>query len=157
MTTLTDRTLVVAERFYDVLNANKVSLGIADVWFGDQELVPRTPSLCVEPGLKRREMRGVPDMTLLEIDTYFLIYHSKLSTTGGEQQQRRNCIGFAEAIETYLNQNHLRLHAANGDQLTLYGYCVEVDPGYAYKSDSRFHAVQMTWRSTSKKSLTGLA
>lgn len=150
---LTDSTLVVAERFYDILHSNKAALGLSSVWFGDQTIVPNTPSLCVEPGSKRRELQGVPDRTLNTIETVFLLYHSRVGP-GNQQTARRDCIRFAEAIERYLNLNHMRLFDARGDLITVHGYCIDLDPGYSYKSQrTLYNSVQMTWRSTTKTGL----
>jgi hypothetical protein len=147
---LTDSTLVIANRFFDILDANKASLGIQDVWFGDQQLVPRVPALCVEPGTKRRVLQGVPDLTLNEIDTHFLLYHSPVADS---QTSRRAAIAFAEAVETFLHENHLRLHAANGDQLTIHGFMAEMDPAYSFRPGTLHHAAVMTWTSTTKRRL----
>lgn len=149
---LTDSSLVIANRWYEIVEAAKDPLGLAFVFFGDQQLLPGTPSLCVEPGIKRRELAGASNMTLNVIDTIFLIYHSTLNAN--QQEARRDTVAFAEAIETYLHHNHLRLFAANGDQLTIHGHCTDMDPGYAAKSNNtRYNAVQMTWSSTSKTRL----
>lgn len=148
---LTDSTLVVANRFYDILDASKATLGIADVWFGDQTNVPRTPTLCVEPGVKQRELHSAQNMTLNNIDTFFLIYHSTLNTT--QQVSRRDVVEFAEAIETFLHTNHLRLFSAGGEQLTIHGFCTDMDPGFAYKEKTLYNAVRMTWTSMSKTRL----
>jgi hypothetical protein len=147
---LTDSTLVIADRFYTILNANKVSLGLEDVWFGDQDLLPRTPALCVEPGVKRRELSAAQNMTLNTIDTHFLLYYSEIVEI---QQQRRATVAFAEAIETFLHQNHQTLLAVGGQQLTIHGLCTDMDPGYAVKKDRYFSAVIITWTSTTKTRL----
>ncbi len=149
-TPLSDSTLEIADRFYVILDDAKGSLNLADVFFGDQDMVPRTPALCVEPGVKRRELQGVPDTTLNLIDTFFLIYHSPIIES---QQARRDTIAFAEAIETYLHLNHLRLFSSGGDQLTIHGHCSDLDPGFAYKDKTKYNAVQMTWTSTTKTRL----
>lgn len=151
---LSDSTLEIADRWYGILNdgAVKTLLGIQDVWFGDQNILPHTPSVCVEPGIERRVLQGVPDMTRMEIDTIFLVYHSKV---GGEQQQaKRDSVAFAQAIKHYLHVNHLRLfNAAATQQLTIHGYCTEFDPGYAHKQRTLYNAVQMTWTNLTKVSL----
>lgn len=155
-TPLSDSTLAIAQRFFEILDLNKATLGIQDVWFGDQDNVPRTPSVCVEPGVKRRELQGIPDMTLNTIDTFFLVYHSPVGET---QQARRDTIQFAEGIERYLHINHLNLFAADGSQLTIHGFCSDMDPGYAYKGSTSpgrgtlYNAVQITWTSTTKTRL----
>lgn len=156
---LTDSILTTAERLYDLAVANAASLGLADgappgdtnVWFGDQDLLPRTPALCVEPGTKHRDLAGFPDMTRGTIDVHMLLYHSR---PGGEQQQsRRDCIRFAENVERYFHVNHLNLLNSAGDQIIIHGFFTDIDPGYVYKTGTLYNAVRMTWTGTTKTSL----
>jgi hypothetical protein len=149
---LSDSTLEIADRFLEILTAQKVALGIQDVWFGDQLMIPRTPALCVEPGVERRSLNGVPDMTQMLIDTTIFLYHS---VVGSEQQQaRRNCIQFAKDVQHYLHVNHTRLYnAAATQQLTIHGWCTDFDPQYRYRQGTLHNAVQMTWTSLTKVSL----
>lgn len=148
---LSASTRVIARRWFQILTDVKELLFIKDVWFGDQTVLPRTPAICVEPGVKRRSLAGVPDMTHMEIDTVFFIYHSEVSKD--QQQARDDCIKFAEDVEEYLHVNHLRLLAADGTQLTIHGFCTDFDPGYSYRPRTLYNAVQMTWTNTTKVSL----
>lgn len=147
----TDSSLVIAERFYQILNSNKAALGLSFVAFGDQNLIPETPSLMVEPGTKRRDLRSASDHTLNEIDTYFLIYHSPVGPSSVQNSRREN-MAIAEGVERYLHRNHLRLYDVDipATQLTVHGFCVEMDPGFQAKQNTLYNAVQMTWRSTTK-------
>lgn len=149
---LTNSTVQIANRWHEILTTNKVLLGLSDVWFGDQTLIPRIPAICVEPGIKRRNLEGVPDMTQMEIDTIFYVYHSPVDTE--KQQSRRESIQFAEDVEEYLHVNHTRLMDATGlIQLTIHSYCTQFDPGYMYKRNTLYHSVQMTWTNLTKVSL----
>lgn len=149
---LSDSTLEIAERWFEILDEIKEAFHIKDVWFGDQELLPRTPCIAVEPGTERRELAGIPDMTQMRIDTTFFVYHS---VVGMEQQQaRRDSIKFAENIKHYLHVNHIRLFSKDATrQLTIHGFCTDFDPGYSYKQRTLYNAVQMTWTSLTKTSL----
>lgn len=152
---LSDSTLEIANRIFEILDDAKAELGLADVWFGDTT-PPRVPALCVEPGNKRRQLRGVPDMTEMVIDTGLLIYYARVDQS--DQQARRACIAFGERVENYLNVNHLRLISKDGSrQLTIHGFCTDFDPGYAYKPNTRYHAINMVWSSLTKTSLQRLA
>lgn len=152
---LTDSVLTTSRRIYDLLVTNAAALGLdaggsVNVWYGDQDSVPRTPSICVEPGTKRRVLAGVPDMTLIDIDVHLLLYHSPISE---QQDARQDCIAFAEGVERFLHINHLNLANSNGDQIIIHGFVTEMDPGYVYKSGTLHHAVQMVWTGTTKTSL----
>jgi hypothetical protein len=147
----TDSSLAIAERFYQILFANKAQLGLNFVAFGDQNLIPETPSLMVEPGTKKRELRSGSDHTLNDIDTYFIILHSPVGLVDVQQARREN-MAIAEGVERYLHRNHLRLFDVDvpTTQLTIHGYCVEMDPGFQAKQNTLYNAVQLTWRSTTK-------
>lgn len=152
---LTDSILVVADRVYTILNAVKGtltygSITLQDVWFGDQLLLPRTPALCVQPGIMRRPLAGVPAQTENMIDTTLLLYHAKVDE---QQTALRETIGLAEVIEKYLHINHLQLLNASGDRLTTHSFVTEKDPGYVYRSGTLYHAVQMNWYSLTKTRL----
>jgi len=149
---LSASTRVIARRWQAIIEANKATFGIVDVWFGDQTMLPHTPSLCVEPGIKRRRLEGVPDMTTMEIDTTFIIYHSPVDSDN--QQARDDSILFAEDVEEYLHLNHLILFDAGGtNQLTVHSYCTDFDPGYSFKVKTLYNAVRMTWTNLVKVSL----
>jgi hypothetical protein len=148
---LTDSGLVIAQRLQVLLDAAKVTLGIADVWFGDQTLLPHTPALCIEPGRKQRLLKGIPDLTQNSIDTSLLLYHSAISET---QANRVQAIQTAEAVERFLHINHFNLQNAAGDQIVVYGFITDMDPGYAYKNTGTLYsAVQMTWSALTKTSV----
>jgi len=153
---LSDNTLEVANRFFEILDLAKAELGVTDVWFGDQLTVPRVPALCVEPGAERRQLEGIPDMTRMTIETGFFLYHSKVDRS--QQVARRECVAVAQRIKNYLHVNHIRLYSVDGSQqLTIHGFCTELDPGYAVRGDNRYNAVQMVWSSLTKTSLQRLA
>jgi hypothetical protein len=149
---LTSSSRVIAQRLHRIIFNNRAQLGfLGGVWFGDQRMLPRTPSVCIEPGIARRDLSGAQNRTLNEIDTIFLIYHSPVSE---QQNARRETIEVAENLVRYLERNHLRLYTARSnnpeDQLTIHGHAIEVDPGFAAKQNTLYHAVQVTWRSTTK-------
>lgn len=152
---LSDSTLEVADRFFEILDLAKAELGIADVWFGDQS-VPRVPAICIQPGSETRQLAGIPDMTQMMIDTGILLYHSRVDRS--QQIAYRECISFAQRIKNYLHVNHLRLYSKDGArQLTIHGFCTNFDPGYVYQDRTRYNAVQMVWSSLTKTSLQRVA
>ena len=147
---LSDSVLTLSQRLYDIATANKATWGVQDVWYGDQVNLPRTPALCIEPGRKTRQFAGAPDMTDNNFDVFFLLYHGAVRET---QTTRKEAITCAEAIEKYFQVNHFNLANASGDQIALFGYFREVDPGYVYKNGTLYSAVRMTWNGYTKTSL----
>ena len=50
----------------------------SNVYYGDQDRIPATPSICIDPGDKTRSLAGAPNMTLNEFEIYVIIYHNKI-------------------------------------------------------------------------------
>lgn len=154
---LTDSLLTTSVRIYDILVANAVGLGLAgptktNVWYGDQSMLPETPAVCIEPGTKTRDLRGVPDMTENNMDVHIFLYHSAVGTE--QQQSRRDTVGFAEAIERFLHINHLNMVNSIGEQIIVHGFVRSLDAGYQYKNGSTlYNAVHMVWTGFTKTSL----
>lgn len=157
---MTDDVGVISDRIFDILRDPLVMgpLGLSSVWYGDQSLVPNTPSLCIEPGLVRSPLDGVPAMVANTIDVMLLLYHAKVGpvvagSDGGQQAARLAAVQFAYNIRNYLHQNHLQLLNTSGDRITIHSWVVETDPGYAYRGNTLYHAVKMTWQSITKTRL----
>lgn len=157
---MTDSVLVVSDRLYTLLVAAKATLSyvgiprtvtLQDVWFGDDDTTPTTPCLIVEPGLVRVPLAGVPSQVESSIGVELLLYHSTLNVTRADS--RREAIGLAEVIRTWLHQNHLNLQNAFGDRIVIHGWVTTLEPGYAYKKGTLYHAVQMTWTGITKTRL----
>lgn len=101
----TDRSEVVASYIYNMMLAQKATLSVADVWYGDQSLIPRMPALCVSPGNKKREFQGATFRTLNTFETYILVYFGKIQDV---QQNLHASTDLADSIETVVHSD-LRL------------------------------------------------
>jgi hypothetical protein len=60
------------------MNANKVALGVVDVFYGDQRRIPRVPTVCVDPGQKNVEIVGAPRLVQNVFTIYIVLYHSQI-------------------------------------------------------------------------------
>jgi hypothetical protein len=119
-------------------------LAAMDVFYGDQDRIPRTPAVCVEPGEKNRELDGAPNMTRNTMDIFVLIYHNKMQE---QQLTRLETDKLAEEIERRIHQN-LQLGG-----IIIHGFCVSNESGYTYKKDTLYRTARLTFRATSKTSL----
>lgn len=155
---LTARLSVVSQRIVDLIQASLVNNedffrpAVQDVYYGDQVKIPRSPSICVDPRQKTRTWPPQPSLMseiLFEVDLF--IYHARVD---GTQTVKLECDQLSEAIEEWLNINHLNLAAADGNQLIIHGHVVENESGVSYKSGSLFHANRLLWRAISKTRLT---
>jgi hypothetical protein len=135
MVELTDSLVTVSKYIETMLSSNAVALNLEDVFYGDQQRIPRTPAACVESGEKRRALKGAPRMTLVDITTYVIVYHYKLKSV---QEIREDNDLLAEAIETLVHSD-----------CKLGGYVIDsmvtsVESGYQMKGNSLFRASRLT-------------
>ena len=151
---LTHKGSVVTQRLVDLLEANKLDLGLQKVYYGDQNKIDESPSACIESGPVNRPMDGVPDMILNTIQAFIIIYHGRVQDV---QVTKKETEQFAERIEDYLHTN-LQLRDPTGDpasEIVIHGWVIENMPGYASKgaSNTLWYASRLTWQGISKTSL----
>lgn len=148
----THKLSVVAQRIFDLIDANKVSLTLDDVFYGDQDKIPGGRTACIEPVQKQTPMDGVPDMVRNEFTVVILIYLEKVIEL---QNLRKECDLLAEAIEDLLHL-HLDLddnaHTPNSG-IVIHGWVVENMSGYSYKDNRLVRSARLTWQGKSKTSL----
>jgi hypothetical protein len=140
---LTDSTETIANYIYTKIKlpANMTSLGLSSVWYGDQELLPVTPAVCVSPGPKQREFQGATFRTLNTIETYALVYYGKIQDI---QVNLHSATTLADSIETLIHSD-----------LTLGGnviavLCTQNEPGVINKAGVWVMGARLTFQSTSK-------
>lgn len=131
----------VTQAFVDLLNLNKVTLGLTDVWYGDQEMIPRTPAAAVESGQKTRELSGAPDVTTNRFTVFILVYMAKIQDV---QTTRKAADQLAESIEALVHQDN----TLGG--LVIFGMCTSVEPGYAIRGGTLMRAARITWEGFTK-------
>jgi hypothetical protein len=139
--TLTDSIEATTEFTQAKITAAKADLGLADVWRGDQQKLPRYPACCVIAGPKNRELNGMPRKTLVTLEMYVQIYHGAVSDV---QLNDTIATTLTEAVETLL-------HADS----TLGGLVIDsmvnnIEPGYANKAGTLVRATRLTFLATSQ-------
>src|SRR6201995_3181640 len=97
---LTDSLVVYTSYLKDMIEQNKVLLGVQDVFYGDQTKYPRTPAVALESDVKRREINGAPRRTENDLNAFVIVYHSPVQDT---QKTRKDVDILAEAIETLVH------------------------------------------------------
>jgi hypothetical protein len=145
---ITTRYTTFAKDVHDRLEAAKVTLGIVDVYYGDQQRIPRTPAVCVEPGGKTRELNGLPRRTAIRLTVYLIIYHYQLT---GPEAIRENNDELAEDIEDFL---HLDAQfRVGGDMTVISSLVTAVESGYQQNRNSLFRASRLTLEADSQEQL----
>jgi hypothetical protein len=139
--TNTDRAEVVANYIFTMMQDNATALGVEDVWYGDQTLLPKTPAICVSPGDKKRIFQGSSYRTLNTFETYVMVYWGQIQDI---QANLHSCTNLADDIETLVHSD-----------LTLGGnvfsvICMQNQPGIANKQGALLVGARLTFESMSK-------
>lgn len=161
--THTARISTLARRWYTVMKSDLEGVNsffpempevvIKDIFYGDQDKIPRTPAICIEPGTKRRTWPPLPTLqSQNDFEIHFLIYHVRMDASTQEAKMQADLLG--DLIEEYINISHTRLKDADDNDLLIHGHVVESDPGYINRGTSRWHATNITWRGLSKTLIT---
>lgn len=92
----TDSLAVATLYLFNLIDAQKVTLGLADNFYGDQQKIPRTPTTCVFASQKYREIQGAPRRVQNTLEMYVHLYISKVTDSDLDWKQADT---LAEAVE----------------------------------------------------------
>ena len=142
---------VIAQLCLDKIEAAMATfdLPVQDVFFGDQDRLPRTPAVCIEPSTKSRTLAGAPNMTLNEFEIFFLVYHLAVQ---GNQITRKEVDHLAYQIEFLFHQD-LQLKNGGATPNLIHGYVRSHESGYVYKGNTLYRTARLTYIGTNKTSL----
>lgn len=146
--THTDLTSVVALTIFDLTKDNKGILGINDVLFGNQTMVPRSPCVIITPGPKRRELAGVSapgGRTLNHLIVYIDVLTSRV---GVEAEERLALDQLSENVEKIVHAD------TTLGGIIIHGFIGEWEPGETFIQDTQFRLVRMTFEGQSKTYLS---
>ena len=122
----------------------KVDLGVQDVFYGDQNRIPRTPAICVEAGEKERELNGAPRRTLVDVTLYVLIYHGAIQSV---QLNLEEVDSLAEEVESLIHQDPQFIDpndASGFPAQVIHSLVTRVEAGYQMRSNTIFRATRLT-------------
>jgi len=142
---------VIAQLLVAKIDAAKATfrVPVVDVFYGDQDRIPATPSVCVEPGDKTRQLDGAPSMTQNEFEIYILVYHNKVQEN---QLTRLECDQIAYDIEMLVHQD-LQLTNGGVTPNVIHGFVRNNESGYTYKRETLYRSARLTWYGKNKTSL----
>jgi hypothetical protein len=136
--------VAVCDYWHNKFELKKEDLGLAEVYYGDQIRIPKSPTLCIEPDLKREPLRAAGRQTTVDFTIYFLCYHSEVSNV---QQNRRNADLLAESIEDFLNSD------PQMGGLVVHCWVSESNSGYSPKPGSLMRTNRLTLSANSRHQL----
>jgi hypothetical protein len=146
MATLTRNTTDILQYWVAQLDAAKASLGIQDVWLGDQKLLPHTPSVCVVQGDTERTLVGAPRRVDAVYTTTFIVYHSKLQD---KQLTEVETISLADRITAWIDAD------AYASGLVVHGMVTRIEPGYIRRQNTWYQVTRVTWQGNARINLGG--
>ena len=140
---IADRLSTVADYINTLLNTNKVTLGLQDVFYGDQEKIPRTPAVAVETGVYTRELSGIggKGRTDNKFTVYILVYNNRIRD---EQLNRKDVLTLSEAIMDVLHSD-----VTMGGNV-IHGHVTAIEPGYAIRQNVLMRMARITWEGLTK-------
>jgi hypothetical protein len=144
MSDLTNSVVAVCDYWKNKLDLKKEDFGISEVYYGDQVRIPKSPTICIEPDLKRAPLRAAGRQTMPDFTVYFLCYHSEVANV---QQNRRNADLFAELIEDFLNSD------PQMGGLVIHCWVSESTSGYSPKPGSLMRTNRLTLSANSRHQL----
>lgn len=139
----TDRFSPITDKIYTILDDAKTSLGVMDVYYGDQELLPRTPAVTVESGAYSRELAGMggKGMTENRSTVYVMVYFGRVQDV---QQNSRDADALSEAIMDVLHTD------VTLEGLIVHGHVSGIEPGYATRRGVLLRSARVTWNGLTK-------
>lgn len=117
---------------------------VQDVYYGDQENIPRTPSACVDPGGKRRDLQGAPRRTEATMTNYVIVYHYEVKSM---QDVREAADRVAEKIEDIIHEDAYMGNSVFDSMVTA------VESGYLMRRNSLYRASRLTVEARAMKQL----
>ena len=138
----------------DKFQANAVALGTEDrnVFYGDQDRLPRYPAICVDPGDKARELNGAPRRTAVEVTIYVLVYHGTYTDV---QTNLKKSDELIEALEDLIHADPFFKDTSNlsdPDQV-ISSLVTRTESGYQVKSNSIVRTTRLTVVATVQEQL----
>lgn len=147
---LTDSLEEVSGAIKSILDTNANALGLEDVFYGEEELIPRTPAASVDPNEKVRDLRETGYTVINTFSVFIVVYHAKLQGSG---VTRKETLALAEAVETLINADPTLNLGKVGEDRIVNGMCTSVQEGYAQRGKTIMKASRITWEGFSKTRL----
>lgn len=132
---LTDSIVTYTGAIKSLIEANNVVLGFQGIYYGDQQNIPKSPSLAVEPGTKVREIAGASRAVTVTLTSYVLIYHSRIEDT---QNTRFETDLFAESVERLIHTSP----TLSG--IVVHCFVSSYESGYTYRNGTTWRSARLT-------------
>lgn len=145
----TDRDEVIAEAIYNLILANKDTFELDDVFYGNQNMIPRASAAVVMASGKRRVLAGVSAPGGRTENSMMVSVSLNWSKVGDEATERRAVDDRAYEIEKLLHAD------TTLGGIIIHGYVADVERGESsIANGSMFRSVVMSYIATTKTYLS---
>jgi hypothetical protein len=141
---LVTRISTLTQYVVDRVELNKASLGLGAVFYGDQNKIAVTPTVCIEPEDKVRELAGVPRKTLVTVNLFLIVYLNAIQSPTINRSEADKLI---EDLEDFL-------HADNTmNDTVIHSMVTRIESGYAMKGNTVLRASRLSYNITTQELL----
>lgn len=137
----TDSLVAVADAVKLMLENQSITLGLKDVFYGDQDLIPQFPAAAVEGQNLSERPSDTGFSKMNEFQVLVILYHSKIQDN---QTTRREADLYAEAVKAVLNSDR----QLGG--LVTHCWVSSTDYGYAVRSGVTIRAARILFEAVAK-------
>ncbi|HEY9660603.1 MAG TPA: hypothetical protein V6C65_19275 [Allocoleopsis sp.] len=139
---------VVADFLFNLINTNKVTLGLNEVYYGNQTMIPVANAAVITPGGKSRVLSGVQGPGGQTTNTLNVIIAVHRSKVGVEDTERHAVDNIATAVERLVHQD------VTCGGIIIHGMIDDVSRGESpLANGSMFRSVVMSFSGETKLSL----
>lgn len=144
----TYKATVLAMAIKDLIEANKATLGINEVYYGDHNNIPVGISAAITAGTKHRDLAGVSGPGGRSMNTLNVVIFIYYSVVEAEATARLAVDQIGEAVEDLLHTD------TTMGGLLIHGFVQDVIPGTVFKENSMFRAVELDYQGKTKTNIT---
>ncbi len=140
---LTDANSVVTQALVDLLVEDWDTLGVPskkDIYYGDQPLYPRFPSLAVEANPQERELNQTGLQQRIRFSISILAFHGGLKSAS---ERRKDNDEFSERVVTRLHTDRTL-----GGKV-IHGHATSIEPGFVPRGGGLLVTHLITWKGIS--------
>ena len=122
-----------------------ITIGLKGVSYGDQEKIPQTPWLAVEPGPMDSVTEGASNRQKHTLTMYLILYLARVQS----KQVTRSEIDamIKKVVEVLHSDTQLGVLP---DNLVIQSWVTRREPGYARKGGALLNAARITWPGLSR-------
>jgi len=138
---------IIVQTIVDLLKTD-TSLRLKDVFYGDQELIPRVPAVTVEGGLKRRSYNQTGLQTNVDLSVFITVFHGGVKDKSVLQ---KDIDERTQLIEAALHGNPKLTTTSNTGGYVIHSLVVSNEPGFITRGRTVFLASRLTWEGLVKE------